>query len=222
MTIDFFAVAHLEERPRLEQLCRSLVRSAYLGNNTAVVRVLGKIDLVVDTTDFAVTPHLLLDGFWKMWTTIALTKIAKKGMKWGALTFDQGYTALLLAELCGAADSPVVSPLLTANLVRSFKLNGHATDRWHDTPTPRDLIVVDSWYLAKTSLQMTENLLRDNSAATFVVDYDPAFDVYASFSSFSSRGPLKQIGSDGLIRPASFPAAPTEPVTLVLESPSKV
>ena len=47
-----------------ETVCRENSGYAYLGNNKALCRVLGKYKIYVDTRDIGITPHLVTDGFW--------------------------------------------------------------------------------------------------------------------------------------------------------------
>jgi hypothetical protein len=47
----------------LEALCRARTQSAYIGENEALCRILGRYKLYVDTRDSGLCAHLLLDGF---------------------------------------------------------------------------------------------------------------------------------------------------------------
>ena len=49
----------------LEALCRARTQPAYLGENEALCRILGRYKLYVDTRDSGLGAHLLLDGFWE-------------------------------------------------------------------------------------------------------------------------------------------------------------
>ncbi len=59
---------------------RALCESAYLGDETALCRVLGRYKMFVDTSDNSLSPHLMLDGYWEMWLTEALARAIRPGM----------------------------------------------------------------------------------------------------------------------------------------------
>jgi hypothetical protein len=103
-----------EARTLNEATIRSLCHSAYLGDNTALCRVLGRYKMYVDSQDFGLSPHLMLDGYWEMWVTEALVSLVRPGMVVADIGANLGYYALLLADLVG-----------DAGMVHAFELTPH-------------------------------------------------------------------------------------------------
>ncbi|WP_204307571.1 hypothetical protein, partial [Enterobacter hormaechei] len=66
-------------RTENEAAIRSLCTNAYLGDGRALVRVLGRYKMFVDTRDVDIGAHLLLDGFWEMWVTELLPQLIRPG-----------------------------------------------------------------------------------------------------------------------------------------------
>ena len=84
-----------------ESVCRSNASYAYLGNNKAVCRVLGKYKIYVDTRDIGITPHLVMDGFWETWLTQCISRIIKPGDICIDIGANYGYYSLLMSTLTG-------------------------------------------------------------------------------------------------------------------------
>jgi FkbM family methyltransferase len=84
-----------------ENICRSNASYAYLGNNKALCRVLGKYKIYVDTRDIGITPHLVMDGFWETWLTQCISKIIKPGDVCIDIGANYGYYSLLMSTLTG-------------------------------------------------------------------------------------------------------------------------
>ncbi|HZI52322.1 MAG TPA: FkbM family methyltransferase [Chitinophagaceae bacterium] len=84
-----------------ENICRSNTSYAYLGNNKALCRVLGKYKIYVDTRDIGITPHLVMDGFWETWLTQCVSKIIKPGDICIDIGANYGYYSLLMSTLSG-------------------------------------------------------------------------------------------------------------------------
>ena len=84
-----------------ESVCRSNASYAYLGNNKAVCRVLGKYKIYVDTRDIGITPHLVMDGFWETWLTQCISRIIKPGDICIDVGANYGYYSLLMSTLTG-------------------------------------------------------------------------------------------------------------------------
>src|SRR5688572_21955214 len=84
-----------------ESICRSNASYAYLGNNKAVCRVLGKYKIYVDTRDIGITPHLVMDGFWETWLTQCISRIIKPGDVCVDIGANYGYYSLLMSTLAG-------------------------------------------------------------------------------------------------------------------------
>lgn len=126
------ALLHLHElmafdRQQAEIAILQRVNSAYLGNHTALVRVLGRYKLYVDTRDRGFGSHVLLDGFWEIWLTLFCARNVKRGMTAIDVGANFGYYSVLLAELVGAKGELIAvepNPHAADFLRRSAELNG--------------------------------------------------------------------------------------------------
>lgn len=90
-----------EDRQLIEKYCQERVHSSYVGNHTALCRVLGQLLMYVDTKDLSLTPHMLMNGFWEMWVTQAIANYVKPGMRCVDVGANCGYYTLLLSALVG-------------------------------------------------------------------------------------------------------------------------
>ncbi len=91
-----------QSRSEIEYLSRSEAKSVYCGNGTALCRVLGAYLMYVDTTDWSVSPRLMLDGYWEPWTTSALSRLVRRNMSCVNIGANVGYFTLFLADLVGS------------------------------------------------------------------------------------------------------------------------
>jgi FkbM family methyltransferase len=110
----------------LEALCRARVQPAYIGENQALCRILGRYKLFVDTRDQGLCAHLLLDGFWEMPLTMFMARHLRSGMVAIDVGANFGYFTTLLAALVGQSGrvySIEPAPDTAAMLHRSIALN---------------------------------------------------------------------------------------------------
>lgn len=117
-----------ETRLDSEAAIRALCHSAYLGDHTALCRVLGIYKMFVDTHDIGIAPHLMLEGYWEMWVTEAMIGLVREGMVVADVGANIGYFTLLMADLVGAkgrvhAFEP--NPGLIDLLGRNLSVNGY-------------------------------------------------------------------------------------------------
>ena len=84
-----------------ETICRENASYAYLGNNKALCRVLGRYKIYVDTRDIGITPHLVTDGFWETWLTQCISRVIKPGDICIDIGANYGYYSLLMSTLTG-------------------------------------------------------------------------------------------------------------------------
>jgi FkbM family methyltransferase len=91
----------VESRTAIEKWCRQQTQQCYLGDHTALARVLGNYLMYVDTRDLSLTPHMLMNGFWEMWVTQAVVSYVKPGMRCIDVGANCGYYTALLADLVG-------------------------------------------------------------------------------------------------------------------------
>lgn len=105
-------VARDATREQIEEWCR--VRTQHypvtfditVGERTimspyVVGRVLGKFLMYVTARDNALTPHLMLDGIWEPWVTMAIARHVKPGMRCMDVGACYGYYSLLMADIVG-------------------------------------------------------------------------------------------------------------------------
>jgi FkbM family methyltransferase len=111
----------------LEALCRARTQSAYIGENEALCRILGRYKLYVDTRDSGLCAHLLLDGFWEMGLTMHMARTVRRGMTAIDIGANFGYYTILFGALVGEPGQVVAvepAPVTAAMLRRSVALNG--------------------------------------------------------------------------------------------------
>ena len=116
-------------RDQNESVIRSLCFSAYLGEGTALCRVLGRYKMLVDTGDMGVSVHLIGDGFWEMEHTEATMSLLKPGMKAVDIGANLGYFSLLMSDIVGPSGSVhsfEPNPAIATRLRHSLEMNGFA------------------------------------------------------------------------------------------------
>lgn len=108
-------------RSLIESYCSSKCKVVSLLDDTGVAIVLGKYMMWVDLRDKALSPHLMLQGYWEMWITSALARLTKPGTLAIDIGANLGYYTMLLADAVGQTGSVISfepNPRL-ANLMRS-------------------------------------------------------------------------------------------------------
>lgn len=108
-------------------MIRQLCVNSYLGEHTALCRVLGRYKMFVDTADSEISSHLLLDGYWEMWITEAMPAFIRPGMAAIDVGANLGYYSLMLADLVGptgAVHAFEPNPPIAERLRRTLDLNG--------------------------------------------------------------------------------------------------
>lgn len=116
-----------EDRFILETLCRAQVQPVFLGDYTAVCRILGRYKFYVDTRDRGFGTNILLDGFWEMWLTKFIASVVQPGMVTIDVGANFGYYTLLLADLVGPSGRVISvepNPGAVPHLRNSIALNG--------------------------------------------------------------------------------------------------
>lgn len=124
-----FDIGLLRSRSRFENeaAIRSLCRTVRISENTILCRALGRYKMFVDPTDEGLSPHLMLDGIWELWTTEAILGFVQAGMTVIDVGANLGYYTLLLADLVGAkgrVHAAEPNPRMMSYLHRSLRVNG--------------------------------------------------------------------------------------------------
>lgn len=132
----------LHNRDENEARIRGLCMSAYLGDGSALCRVLGRYKLFVDTCDVGLSSHLMLDGYWEMWLTEVLASVLKPGMVAVDIGANLGYFTMLMADLVGPGGSVHAfepNPPIADRLEKSIDVNGFRERVWlHRSPLGRE------------------------------------------------------------------------------------
>jgi len=120
-----------ESRTNIENWCRSRAQNAAMGDSV-LCRVLGKYLMYVPNTDRSIAPHLILDGYWEMWITMAVARYVREGMVCVDVGANVGYYSVLLTDIVGPkghvyAVEPVTTLALRANLE---KVGGSGCSNW--------------------------------------------------------------------------------------------
>ena len=74
----------------------------HLTEDTALALVHGRLPILVDTRDYSIAPHLLLDGFWKLSETEVFRNALRPGMTVVDVGASFGYFTLIAADAVGA------------------------------------------------------------------------------------------------------------------------
>ena len=93
-------LANLDRRA-LERRIRALNQAVYLGEATALCRLLGRYKFYVDTRDVGFGAQVLLDGYWEIWLAQFLARRVKPGMHAVDVGANHGCHTVLLADLVG-------------------------------------------------------------------------------------------------------------------------
>ena len=108
-------------RTLIQSYCISKCKVVNLLDDTGVAVVLGKYLTWVDLRDKALSPHLMLQGYWEMWITSALARLTKPGTLAIDIGANLGYYTLLMADAVGPTGSVIAfepNPRL-ANMART-------------------------------------------------------------------------------------------------------
>jgi FkbM family methyltransferase len=121
----------LRRLPRfiLLDLIRARARAVPLDDGVLLCRALGRYKLLVDGRDRGLAPHLLLDGWWEIYSTHFLLNRLRRGQVAWDVGANIGYFTLLMADRVGPAGQVIAvepHPRLAALCRRSVELNGFA------------------------------------------------------------------------------------------------
>jgi FkbM family methyltransferase len=90
-----------EPRAAVEAKIRQRCLVAFLGDHTALCRVLGRYNVFVDTRDVGFATHLMMDGRWELGLTEFMVRTIKSGWRVVDVGANFGYYSLLMSDLVG-------------------------------------------------------------------------------------------------------------------------
>lgn len=117
------------KRADAERFIRGAVQTAYLGDHTALTRILGFQKFFIDTRDVGFGGHVLLDGYWEIWLTLFCLRNVKPGMVAIDVGANMGYYTVLFGHSVGPAGHVLAvepNPRAANLLRRSVDINGYA------------------------------------------------------------------------------------------------
>ncbi|KQX58445.1 MULTISPECIES: FkbM family methyltransferase [unclassified Ensifer] len=101
--------------------------TSYLGDNTALCRVLGQFMMYLDTKDIGLGAHLMMNGAWEIGLTQFMVRIVKTGMRVADIGANFGYYSHLMSALIGPSGfchSFEPNPHVARLLRQSLSING--------------------------------------------------------------------------------------------------
>lgn len=123
LRLDDFSVPHVALGAAIRARCHSIP----IDGTTQLCRVLGRYKMFVDSRDLGLAPHLMLDGFWELWTTRFIANRLKPGMVAWDVGANLGYFSVLMADVVGASGRVLAfepNPRLALLASRNLALNG--------------------------------------------------------------------------------------------------
>lgn len=128
-TQPIYDIWRILDRPsnEAEAEIRALTQVAYMGDQQALCRVLGRYKMYVDTRDIGIASHLMLEGFWELWVTKAMMRCVRRGSVVADIGANQGYFTLLMADLTGAQGRVLSfepNPSMARLVRKSIEVNG--------------------------------------------------------------------------------------------------
>ncbi|MDE2581422.1 MAG: FkbM family methyltransferase [Rhodospirillales bacterium] len=120
-------LARPDRRGMIEQYSEERCFAAPMPDETILCRVLGSYMMWVDARDHGLSPHLIMQGYWEMWITQALAKLAAPGTTAIDVGANVGYYTLLLADAVGPSGRVISfepNPRMADMLRRSVSING--------------------------------------------------------------------------------------------------
>jgi len=85
----------------VERLSRAAAGAVYCGGGVVLCRVLARYLMYVPGDDLGVASHLMMEGFWEAWVTLAVARLVRPGWRCVNVGAHVGYYAVLMADLAG-------------------------------------------------------------------------------------------------------------------------
>jgi FkbM family methyltransferase len=185
------------DRTTLENYCRRATQPLVLSDDLALGRVLGKFLMYVDPVDESLTPHLLLDGYWEMWITMAIAKHVKPGMRVVDVGAHFGYYTLLLSDIVGATGGVI-----------AFEPTDHTRQYLGRNVLHNDLhnVYVRTEAVSDASRESTMGITRHDSGTNWLgADSKRRYDSGRNRSAYLKSQPVTVVTLDAaLVPPIDF------------------
>lgn len=118
----------LRDRMSFETSSAYASKVVYLGGGTSLCKVANRFKMYVPTHDISLVPHLMMEGYWESWISVAFYRIARLIAPTSVLNVgaNLGYYTLLAAALLPDAriDAYEPQPALVELMQRSAVVNG--------------------------------------------------------------------------------------------------
>jgi FkbM family methyltransferase len=115
------------DRYRAEAEIRGRVQTVNVGGELILTRVLGNPKMFLHQDDIGFSNHVMLDGYWEIWLTLALARLIKPGMVVVDVGANLGYYSLLAAHAAWPGGTVLAiepNPPIAQIMARSINLNG--------------------------------------------------------------------------------------------------
>jgi|GEM_PF-906460 len=101
--------------------------AVFLGDHLALTKTIYGHKIYVDTRDFSLAPHILMDGYWEQWITNVFRQLMRPGMQVLDIGANIGWYSLLAADLIGPTGrltSFEANPVMAEIVYRNLMVNG--------------------------------------------------------------------------------------------------
>lgn len=114
----------MTSRSQIESISRAAVSWYPASDGRLVARILGDIKIVLEQSDFSLTPHLVMEGFWESWVTAWCVANVQKTDRVLNIGANCGYFALLFARKAARVVAVEPQHRFAEGISRSAQLNG--------------------------------------------------------------------------------------------------
>jgi FkbM family methyltransferase len=155
-------------RADAERAISGAVQTAYLGDHTALTRILGFQKFYVDTRDVGFGGHVLLDGYWEIWLTLFCLRNVRAGMIVADIGANMGYYTVLFAGNVGANGHVLAvepNPRATTLLRRSVEINGYASRTHVVEAACSDRMMTDAYLVVPPTEPKNAYISEDSTRA---------------------------------------------------------
>jgi FkbM family methyltransferase len=114
-------------RHALLSAIRGRCQAVTLDQYTVLCRALGRYKMFVDSRDNGLAPHLMLDGYWEIWTSAFIARRLRPGQVAWDVGANLGYFSVLMADVVGAEGRVTAfepNPRLAMLVERNLAVNG--------------------------------------------------------------------------------------------------